>query len=229
MTSFEIPIFPLNVVLFPGMPLPLHIFEPRYRLMIGRCLEADNFFGVALISEGVEGHNHTLPAPVGCTAQIIEVAPFADGRMNLHTIGDRRFRILELREEDEYLVGTVEWLDDEIPTDQTEVLAFQTRQILRRYLETLAQTGNAPEGEIEVPEDPYLLSMWAAAIMTLPNTQKQTLLEMVSTDTRLELEEFLLRRAQIVQLAYAKRLAQGQTEPPYDTTLGPMAQFASLN
>ncbi len=60
--SFELPILPLNVVLFPGMPLPLHIFEPRYRLMINRCIDANKVFGVAMLIEGQEGQSGTLPA-----------------------------------------------------------------------------------------------------------------------------------------------------------------------
>ncbi len=229
--SFELPIFPLNVVLFPGMALPLHIFEPRYRVMIERCLESDRTFGVALLAQGVEGQSGTLPALVGCIAQITDVAPFADGRINLQTVGGRRFQVLALREEDDYLIGTLDWLDDEAETAKTPELARRAQWILKRYLDSLVQNTalDAELGEIEMPADAYLLSMWIGAVLTLPNAQKQTLLELTSTDTRLELEDFLLRRAEIVQRAYARRLEEGGEAPPYDTSLGPMAQFASLN
>ena len=229
--SFELPLFPLNVVLFPGMPLPLHIFEPRYRLMIERCLDADNVFGVAQIIEGQEGENGTLPSAIGCAAEIIEVAPFADGRLNVQTLGTRRFEIMSLREQDDYLVGTCQWLEDEPGEDGLLRASTRVRALLSRYFDSLSISTSLPAelGQLDVPQDPYSLSMFIAAIMTLPNNQKQTLLEMTSTNSRLEVEEFLLERANIVHLAFAKRAAQGQTEPPVDQSLGHYANFVSLN
>jgi len=227
---FELPIFPLNVVLFPGMPLPLHIFEPRYRLMMSRCLESDRVFGVAQIVEGEEGQLATIPSGVGCSAEIIEVSPFADGRMNLQTLGMRRFEILEVREEDEYLIGTCEWLEDEPAENGIVRVAYQTRQTLSRYFDSLAKNTELPAklGELDVPQEPYALSMFVAAIMSLPNTQKQTLLEMTSTKMRLELEEFLLERADIVQRAYTKRTEMGYITPT-DDSMGQYSEFVSLN
>ena len=229
--SFELPLFPLNVVLFPGMPLPLHIFEPRYRLMIERCLDADSTFGVAQIIEGQEGENGTLPSSIGCAAEIIEVAPFADGRLNVQTLGTRRFEIIALREQDDYLVGTCQWLEDEAGEDGLVRASLRVRGLLSRYFDSLALSTSLPAelGELDVPQDPYALSMFIAAIMALPNNQKQTLLEMTSTNSRLEIEEFLLERADIVHRAFARRAAQGQTEPPVDQTLGHYANFVSLN
>jgi Lon protease-like protein len=228
---FELPIFPLNVVLFPGMPLPLHIFEPRYRRMIARCLENDRTFGVSHLVEGVEGQPGTLPANVGCTAEIVQVTPFADGRMNLQTLGTRRFQILSIREEDEYLIGECEWYEDEPGEDGLLGVSMNTRHMLSRYFDSLALNTELPAelGELDVPQDPYALSMFIAAVLTLPLHQKQTLLELTSTRNRLELEEFLLERADLVQRAYAKRIAQGQGEMPPDPTLGQFAAFVSLN
>lgn len=228
---FELPIFPLNVVLFPGMPLPLHIFEPRYRRMIGRCLENDRTFGVAHIVEGTEGQSGTLPANVGCTAEIVQVTPFADGRMNLQTLGTRRFQILSLREEDDYLIGECEWYEDEPEEDGLLGVSMNTRRILSRYFDSLSLNTELPAelGELDVPQDPYALSMFIAAVLTLPLHQKQTLLELTSTRNRLELEEFLLERADIVQRAYAKRSALGQNDTPSDPKLGQFSDFVSLN
>ena len=229
--SFEMPLFPLNVVLFPGMPLPLHIFEPRYRLMIERCLNDDSVFGVAQIIEGHEGQSETMPAPIGCAAEIIEVAPFADGRLNVQTLGTRRFEILSMREQDEYLVGTCQWLEDQGEEEGLVRASTRVRALLSRYFDSLSLSTALPAelGELDVPQAPYALSMFIAAIMTLPNNQKQTLLEMTSTKARLEVEEFLLERAEIVHRAYAARAAQGGVEPPVDTTLGHYANFVSLN
>ena len=229
--TFEIPLFPLNVVLFPGMPLPLHIFEPRYRRMMGRCLEADRVFGVALLVEGQEGLGGTVPAAVGCTAEILEVAAFADGRMNLQTIGGQRFTILEIREEDEYLIGTCELLEDAPCSEITLETADLTRYQLRKYFQALAATMKLPEEleDLDIPVNPEALSLFIATIIMLPNDQKQTLLEMTSTDNRLQLEAFLLERADIVHRAYARRLERGETEPATDNSLGPVSSYISLN
>lgn len=229
--SFELPLFPLNVVLFPGMPLPLHIFEPRYRLMIGRCLEGDRAFGVAQLIEGEEGQSGTVPTNIGTVAQILEVSPFADGRMNLQTIGTRRFNIISTREMDEYLVATCEWLEEEPEEDGIWRIADRTRRILSRYFESMSlNTQLSVElGQLDIPHDPYSLSMFIAAIMALPPDQKQQLLEMTSTQDRLELEEFLLERADIVQRAYAKHAAYGYIQPAKETPADQFPNFLSLN
>jgi len=229
--SFELPLFPLNVVLFPGMPMPLHIFEPRYRLMIARCLESDRTFGIALLTEGVEGQLGTEAAEVGCTAEITEVAPFADGRLNLQSVGGRRFRVLYTREEDDYLVGTCEWLQDDPETEMTPDLADRVQYRLRRYLDAFSHNTalSSDFTTLDIPDDGESLSLFVAAIMTLPNSQKQQLLEMTCTDLRLELEEFLLERAEIVQRAYARRVRDGYSEPPGDSPFGHASGFVSLN
>jgi Lon protease-like protein len=228
---FELPLFPLNVVLFPGMPLPLHIFEPRYRLMIGRCLEGDRAFGVAQIVEGQEGMAGTTPTSIGTVAEIIEVSPFADGRMNLQTIGTRRFQILSTREQDEYLVASCEWFEEDPEEDGLWKIADRTRRTLSRYFESMSlNTQLSVEfAQLDVPHDPYSLSMFIAAIMALPSDQKQRLLEMSSTQNRLDLEEFLLERADIVQRAYAKHAAYGYIQPQKDSSTDQHSNFLSLN
>ena len=85
---FELRLFPLNTVLFPKMPLPLHIFEERYKLMITECMEADEPFGVVLIEEGSKAFGPLAqPHAVGCTARVVQVESLEDGRMNIITIG----------------------------------------------------------------------------------------------------------------------------------------------
>jgi len=103
----RIPLFPLNVVLFPGEQLPLHIFEPRYRQMVRDCLEAKSPFGMLLaLPDGV--------VRVGCTAEILSVAKrYADGRSDILTVGRHPFRIVELFTENPLLEGTVDYLEDE--------------------------------------------------------------------------------------------------------------------
>ena len=228
---FELPIFPLSVVLFAGMPLPLHIFEPRYRLLIGRALQADKTFGVAQIVEGEEGQDGTWPASVGTTAEILEVVPFADGRMNVQTVGGRRFRILSIREEDEHIVAQCEWVEDDDAPEGLMRLSMRTRRALSRYFDALALNSDSSieSQDLDVPQDPQSLSMFIAAILQLPLQQKQELLEMTDTRARLEIEDFLLERAMIIQLAFAKRTANGEATTTGDGSLGPMSGFVSLN
>ncbi len=229
--SFELPIFPLGVVLFPGMPLPLHIFEPRYRAMIGRCLEADREFGVAQMAEGVEGMAGTTALRVGTVAKILEVAPFADGRMNLQTIGTRRFEILTAREEDDTIVAQCEWVDDDEESETLAPVSARARRILSRYFDSLSANTDLPAhlGELSVPAEPFALSMFIAAIMSLPSDQKQQLLELTSTRHRLELEAFLLERADLVQRAFTKHAAHGYLQPLGEAAGDGFSPFVSLN
>src|SRR3972149_3913808 len=107
----ELPLFPLNSVLFPGATLPLHIFEERYKLMIGRCLQSGAPFGVLLIRSGNEVGEAGEPLDVATPTRIVRVQPLDEGRMNLICLGERRFRLLKKLRETPYLVGEVEPLD----------------------------------------------------------------------------------------------------------------------
>src|SRR5829696_6475181 len=110
----EVPVFPLNTVLFPGMPLPLHIFEPRYREMIGACTRDEKPFGVLLIQEGPEVGPGAVPFKVGTLARIVDVNQFPDGRLNIVTVGTHRFRLLNLSaDKQSYFVGDVEPIEDD--------------------------------------------------------------------------------------------------------------------
>ena len=231
--TFEIPIFPLNVVLFPGMQLPLHIFEPRYCAMIARCLENEGFgieraFGVAMIVSGREGEGNTYPADIGCLAHIAQVATLPDGRYNLMATGQRRFLIQSLRDEDDYLVGTVEWLEDRGEEEYTEDEAVRTRAALESYMRATAENSGSLSPDmmqLEIPISPYELSMWVAALLPLPPQDKQPLLEETSTMQRLMREYSLLKRAEVIQRAYFRRAAfLRQSNDPNASD-----QFASLN
>ena len=121
----RIPLFPLNVVLFPGEQLPLHIFEPRYRRMVRNCLEAKSPFGMLLaLPNGV--------VRVGCTAEIVDIVKkYEDGRMDILTVGREPFRILELFSDDPLLHGQIDYLEDhdpplEAPSRQRLIEAYET-------------------------------------------------------------------------------------------------------
>ncbi len=182
-TMFDLALFPLNTVLFPGMPLQLHIFEPRYRTMIRHCLDRQQPFGVVLIHQGLEAYGPlATPEKMGCTARIIQVAPFEDGRLNLTAVGDERFRILTLNHDRPYLVGEVESAPLEKPSSIE--IARGVRLLtpwVSEYLRLVHRIDpeNAPDlGDIDLPEDPLVMLSLAASILHVPAIEKQALLEM---------------------------------------------------
>lgn len=150
----EIPIFPLRSVLCPGVALPLHIFEERYRLMIGRCIERGEPFGVVLLREGHEvGPLRGQIAAVGTTAAIRRAGAYPDGRLDILTVGQQRFRLEGLDNVSEpYLVGQVSLLDE--PTGPEPELRDRAQRVGQRFLEYLellqpADDADGPEIEIE--------------------------------------------------------------------------------
>jgi len=110
--TLELPLFPLKTVLFPNMSLPIHVFENRYKTMIGSCIEESRDFGVVLIKSGAEVGATAVPHEIGTTAHITDVARLDDGQMYIATLGVKRFRILALKQEIPYLLGEVQVLDE---------------------------------------------------------------------------------------------------------------------
>ena len=194
----DLPLFPLNTVLFPGMLLPLHIFEERYKLMIGRCLEEQRPFGVLLIQEGQEVEGAGAPAvpyDVGTTAIIAGASQMDDGRYNLVTIGDERFRLHSIRHDQPYLVGRAEpWPLADPPGSQAESLAASVRALFERYLALLARAQGHKIEIDQVPGDPRGFALLAAIAMQVPITQKQHLLCQPSVVELLRAEWALLQR-----------------------------------
>ncbi|MGB5845847.1 MAG: LON peptidase substrate-binding domain-containing protein [Anaerolineales bacterium] len=178
-TMFELPLFPLNTVLFPGMPLPLHIFEARYKQMIGECLEADRLFGVVLIRHGSEALGPLAePHTIGCTARIMEVQPLEEGRMHITIIGERRFRILSLKYELPYLVGEVEL--HPLPVDDSDKLLPVAEQLtpkVRQYIKLLNQIEAVDLDPDNLPQDPLMLGHLAPVLLQMPPGEKQNLLK----------------------------------------------------
>ena len=206
----ELPLFPLNVVLFPGMALPLRVFEERYKQMIGRCLETDKEFGVVLIREGQEVGEPATPFAVGTVASIASVERFADGRMNLVTVGTRRFRCREHLQERPYRVARVVWLDDERPPSADCVLhAQEVRAAVEEYLEAAYALAEQPRRPIELPEDVTALSFLVGAVLQIASAERQRLLETTTADARLEQELVYLRRETRVLQTLLRRRDQG--------------------
>lgn len=185
----ELPLFPLpEVVLFPGRPLPLHIFEYRYRIMINTILETDRRFGVLMV-DPVQGQIAT----VGCCAEILQFQRLPDDRMKIWTLGQQRFRVLEYVREKPYRVGLVEWLEDQPPAKDLRPLAAEVEELLRDVVRLSAKL---MDQKIELPEDipnlPRELSYWVASNLYGVPKEQQDLLEMQDTTARLEREAEIL-------------------------------------
>lgn len=184
---FEVPLFPLNVVLFPGMALPLHIFEPRYRQMVADCLADQAPFGVVLALAQSE-YEQEMPTKVGTLARIADYEQLPDGRYNLLALGTRRFEILEERHEHLYTTCRVRPVRDEDETgddSRTSELVREARAALNDYLRVVLALVGSEQREIEIPENASDLSFVIGMCLTCEDCDKQELLEMRSVPRRL--------------------------------------------
>ncbi|MEA5496067.1 LON peptidase substrate-binding domain-containing protein [Limnoraphis robusta Tam1] len=185
----ELPLFPLpEVVLFPAIPLPLHIFEFRYRIMMNTILESDRRFGVVMF-DPIQGK----VASVGCCAEIIQHQRLPDDRLKMITLGQQRFRVLEAVREKPYLVGLVEWIEDVAPQQDLRPLATEVEGLLR---DVVRLSSKLMDQSIKLPEDipslPTELSYWVASNLYGVPAEQQALLEMQDTAARLEREVEIL-------------------------------------
>ena len=180
----DIPLFPLNVVLMPGAPLPLHIFEERYKQMVNECLEDETEFGMVLADE-------SGTREVGCTARIVElVERYEDGRLVILVEGSRRFRLNNIMTGKPYYVGEVEYLEDDGEEDVAS-LAEECIKLLERVVEA------ATEGSVGIEiEPPYRnLSFAIAGRIEFDVETRQQILELPTERERLEKVRELLAAA----------------------------------
>lgn len=186
-------LFPLNTVLFPGMRLPLHIFEPRYRAMLGRCIETEGVFGIVLIAEGEEVGPAAIPYKFGTTARVEKVEYLPDGRFNLLALGETRFRIERIVAEEPHVVGEVELAPMPADVDNTTLQAAEdVREQFERLVTLMIEIQAGYMPEFELPDDPMQLAhLIAAGIPTGPGSA-QRLLEADSLADLLSLERELL-------------------------------------
>jgi len=185
----ELPLFPLpKVVLFPGRPLPLHIFEFRYRIMMNTILETDSRFGVVMV-DSTQG----TVAQVGCCAEIVHFQRLPDDRMKVLTMGQSRFRVLEYVREKPYLVGLVEWFEDQPTNENLNPKAQDVKSLLNDVVHLSAKL---TDQKIELPDDlpdlPRELSYWIASNLYDVASEQQILLEMENTAERLDRETEIL-------------------------------------
>jgi hypothetical protein len=189
----EIPLFPLNTVLYPGGPLSLRIFETRYLDMVSRCLKEDRGFGVVLIREGAEAGATASTFAVGTMARIVDWNQLEDGLLGVTALGHERFRIEEARRLDDGLnVATVQFLAPEPRTgvDETHVPLAEILQAILSGLES-------PYTDMDKDyEDASWVGYRLAELLPLPMTEKQVLLELEDAGRRLSLLAPVIRALQ---------------------------------
>ena len=188
----ELPLFPLpDVVLFPQEVLPLHIFEPRYRMMLRTVLDTDRRFGVVRWDP-----QQQRMAEVGCCAEILQCQTQADDRSNIVTMGQQRFRLLEVVREAPFKVGLVSWIEDDGCPDHDglQALSTQVTQALRDVVELTGKLMGKPTPlPSDLPDLPRELSFWIGSHLGGPVAdQQQALLEITDTRERLQQEFELL-------------------------------------
>lgn len=167
-----LPLFPLEIVVFPGAPLPLHIFEPRYKEMIGECLSQNRAFGM------VRAKENALSA-IGCSARILTVIKkYEDGRMDISAEGAQRFEIIQLSQERSFLQAEVAFFDDE-PSTVSKSAAETVIQLHEQLFSVIGQP-------VEVEPDAAYLSFRLAQDLPVDLDFKQTLLEIKSEAERIE-------------------------------------------
>lgn len=227
----RLPLFPLGTVLFPGLVLPLHIFEDRYRALVRHLMSLPDGtpreFGVVAIRRGWEVQAPTLPADrpatsatltlhdIGCTAELRQVTEHPDGRFDIVTVGRRRFRINGVdRDAEPYLTAEVEWLPEPGgQEDAADLLAPRVLALFRRYLTLLRpESGEVAE---QLPDDPTVLSHLVAATAALTVADRQRLLAAPDTATRLRAElRVLSREAALLRRVRAVPVPLGELASP---------------
>ena len=208
---YDLPIFPLNTVLFPGMPLKLHIFEERYKLMISRCYQSGQPFGVTLIKSGQEVGGRAEPFLVGCTAVITELEPLPGGRRNIAAIGRERFVAHSFKYDQPYLVAEVETLTlSHIESTSLNSVSRTLRPWVQRYLQTLADASETQFDIQQLPDDPLQLAYLASFLLDVPVEQKQNLLNIDDADEFItNLRTIYRREVTLLDAMLAPETAEG--------------------
>jgi uncharacterized protein len=183
-----LPMFPLGTVLLPGVFLPLHVFEPRYRALVRDCMAGEPEFGVALIERGHEVGGGDSRFDVGCVARIVQLGEMPDGRFALATVGVRRIRVGEWLADDPYPRADVAEWPDPPPTTEDGDGAESVAVTLRRVLAMAAELGEsvAPAAEVTTDDDVILTSYRLAAMAPVGPLDRLALLAAPTVGSRLE-------------------------------------------
>jgi ATP-dependent Lon protease len=194
----ELPLFPLSIVLFPGVPLPLHIFEPRYRQMLEDIQTGENLFGLSYFDASTAAGEMPPVGSIGCVAKVTDTQPFPDGRSNILTVGVIRYRVEEYVEHgDPYLVVRVSYFEDDDEND--EAVEESSREVAETFTRIARAVRTINDERANLPDiadtEPERLSFLVAAAMEVENEVKQELLELRSTSARLRRLRDILARA----------------------------------
>jgi len=219
--SETLPLFPLGTVLYPGMLLPLHIFEERYRQLVRDLLgrPEPRRFGVIAIRKGRETGTGGVQSlyEVGCTATVRRVDRYEDGRFDLVTVGTERFRLLALDQRLPYLQGEIDPLgDDVVQLAAAAPVARAVQVAFRAYLDALTEWGGATVRVEELPDEPVLLSFLVAASIVIDLPERQGLLAESDTVRRLNTERALLSRETAMLRTTTSRPAPDLRRTPYN-------------
>ncbi len=192
--AIELPLFPLNLVLFPGTVSPLHIFEMRYRQMIVDCQRDEKPFGIVLARPESE-HLNEKPYSVGTMVEIRNLDRLEDGRYTLMAVGTKRFRIVSERRDKPYLSGLVELYEDDVEPEREWLPVVQeARDLFGEYLSMLLEASEDKDVEAHLPDEAEDLSYFIAYFLDIQEERKQQFLELTSTRQRLQEEVAILRR-----------------------------------
>jgi len=194
------PVFPLNTVVFPGVTVPLHVFEDRYRALVHHLLtvgdKSQRLFGVVAIREGYEVGAHGVQSVhrVGCVVQLTSVEPYPDGRFDIEVVGRRRLRLEGLDTSGPYLVGDVETVVEPAETSpEADEEARRTLETFEEYRRRLSQLRGAEVLDGTFPRDPEYLSYALSATCLLALSERQALLEAATAVDRLLMLRHSLR------------------------------------
>ena len=219
----RLPLFPLGMVLFPGLVLPLHVFEDRYRQMVRELLalpEDQRRFGVVAIRQGREVGADGIQAlhEIGCVAHLRRADELEDGCFDVLSTGTARFALREVDADGPYLVGSVDVLPDRLGDEgEAPLLDAAVRVAFRTYLAALARASQEPVPLPELPDDPLVLGYLVAATTALDLDERQRLLAQPDGTSRLRSELAVLRREATLltrlSAAPAPELARGPVSP----------------
>ena len=210
----ELPLFPLNTVLFPGQALSLHIFEERYKLMINRCLENQEPVGIVLIQEGEEVGEPAVPHSVGTVATVLETERHENGELDVVAVGQERFRLHDILQQTPYIVGRITSIEAEgNDGPRAFALAARAKELLPRYVNALSDATGTLVQVVNVPEEPSSISFLIALALQIQKTEQQELLATVDISEMLARELALLQREiSIWNYVIATQAKEGELE-----------------
>jgi ATP-dependent Lon protease len=194
----EIPLFPLPLVLFPQVVVPLHIFEERYRSMINHCIEESSTFGIVLIPPGTSTESEWTIRRVGVTARVIQFDRIEDGRINIMAAGETRFRIIEFTASKPNWAARVEFFEDDRESDEELQNPYDHVVHIYREVHRLAAQLRRLDfdvQEVKIPPSPATLTNMVSFVLDIDPESKQALLEMTSIEGRLKTLTVYLEQA----------------------------------